>query len=111
MLMKLNEGIPNLSELPFQASEEKLINIIAYVKAAMSWYSKKPSAYLAKVVVTNLELVQDKINSGECTQSMCNEEGLDCECYRLLKKWRFQWQYRAALNMCKENIRPQLGQG
>ncbi len=67
-------------------------DLIEYVGHLMNWYSRKPSAYLANIIVSNLELIEIKIEKNEC-------DGLDCECSRLLKKWRYQAQFRKHQNL------------
>ncbi len=69
-------------------------DLIEYVKNLMHWYSHQPSEYLAHNIVSNLEIIKIKIEQNECSS-------LDCECERLLKKWRYQVEFRRSNSAAK----------
>ena len=55
---------------------------IDYLEWLMIWYCKKPSAFLANVIVTNLETLKERNTDGELSNS-------EWSCNRLLKNWEY----------------------
>ena len=63
-------------------SEQSIDEIVGYIEWLMSWYCRKPSMFLASIIVSRLESLQARERGGELVAA-------EWACHRLLRNWEY----------------------
>ena len=75
--------VAKIKILPNEPKDDRgLEEAVDFIEWLMIWYCKKPSAFLANLIVTNLESLKDRNANGEVVDS-------NWSCDRLLKNWEY----------------------
>ena len=80
--MRLKRVLAEVEQFEHRENDPGIEEIINYIEWLMIWYCRKPSTFIANIIVSRLEELQDRNSNGEL-------EDPEWCCDRLLRNWEY----------------------